>query len=179
MCLLPVCLNWPGFPASACKGLLTVSSACSGACPPKNIKAKLPSAAKEDPVTRGLWGLSLRWFFWGGGEEVDREGDVFYKEHPFRKPWACSHFPPWLGGLSPRETLGAKPPGGDREERGGVQQWQGRVVTLERLPVPRGRAGLLQSLRLLPQVTRIPSLHCIRAWGGQCRGVVSARPGET
>lgn len=47
-----------------------------------------------------------------------------------------------------------------------VQQRQWRVVTLERLPMPRGRAGLLRSLRLLPQVTRISSLHCIRAWGG-------------
>lgn len=47
-----------------------------------------------------------------------------------------------------------------------VQQRQWRVVTLERLPMPRGGAGLLRSLRLLPQVTRISSLHCIRAWGG-------------
>lgn len=47
-----------------------------------------------------------------------------------------------------------------------VQQWRWRVVMLERLPMPQGRAGLLQSLHLLPQVTRISSLHCIHVWGG-------------
>lgn len=42
---------------------------------------------------------------------------------------------------------------------GGWLRWKGS-------PMPRGGAGLLRSLRLLPQVTRISSLHCIRAWGG-------------
>lgn len=50
---------------------------------------------------------------------MGRVGGFFYKEQPSREPSACSHCPPWLGGLSPRETLGAKPPRGDREERGG------------------------------------------------------------
>lgn len=51
--------------------------------PPKNIKAKLATAAKGNPVTRGLWGFILRWFLWGGGK-MDRFWGVSYKEHPSR-----------------------------------------------------------------------------------------------
>lgn len=60
-----------------------------------------------------------------------------------------------------------------------VQQWRWRVIMLERLPVPRGRAGLLQSLLASSSDPDfVPALSTCVGWI-YCPGVVSDRSGET
>lgn len=163
MCLLPVCLNWPGFPASACKApdcqLCLFRSLSS-----KKYKSKGGFCCQRRPCHQRALGFGFEIFLeerrWTGKE-------VFFIKS------ILSGSP----GLAATCLLGLEDchPGGPseqshQEETGRskveVQQWQWRVVTLERLAMTRGRAELLQSLHLLPEVTRISSLHCIRVWGG-------------
>lgn len=58
---------------------------------------------------------------------MDGVGGVSHKEHPSREPWACSHSPPWLGGLS--VTPGD--PRGKGTERSGTGRGAGPAVAME------------------------------------------------
>lgn len=101
---------------------------------------------------------------------MDRVGGVFFTNCILTGSagFAAAYTHPWLGGLSPWETLRAKPLREDREREVEVQQQRG--LSLERLPMPHGTAGLLQPLLAsLGDPDFIPAPYTCVGWT-RCRG---------
>lgn len=118
MCLLPVCLNWPGFPAFACK--CSRLSAPLGSLPSEKYKSKAGCCCRRKPCHQRALGFRSEMVSLGRGGRRTGWGVFFNEEHPSRVRWARCHLHTSLAWRTVTPgTLGAKPPRGDREERGG------------------------------------------------------------
>lgn len=67
MCLLPVCLNWPGFPVFACER--SRLSARLGSLPSKKYKSKAGCCCRRKPCHQRALGFCSKMVSLGKGED--------------------------------------------------------------------------------------------------------------
>lgn len=160
MCLLPVCLNWPGFlPACACE-----RSRLSARLIRKIQKQSWLPLPKETLSPEGS-GVLLRDGLFGEGEKMDRVEECFLQTASLQECWVCcclhtslARRSVPLGDPQSKTTEGGQGRGRWRSSSRGGFRWKG-------FPCPTAQPGCC-SLCLLLWVTRISSLHHIHAWGG-------------
>lgn len=144
-------------------------SAQLGSLPSEKYKSKAGCRCRRKPYHQRALGFRSEMVSLGKGRDGQSGGCFFMKSIlPGRAGLGAAYACPCLRGLSPQGTLRAKPLRGDGEEpcggpavvvggEGGLC-WRG-------FPCPTAQPGCC-SLCSPPQVTRISSLHSVRAWGG-------------
>lgn len=118
--------------------------------------------------------------FFGGGEEVDRKGGVFLYRASFQEALGLQP----LSSLARRTVTPGDPRSKATRRRQGGARWSPAVAgeggysgKASRAP-RQSRAAAVSPLSSSSDPDSIPALYTCVGWT-ECRGVVSARPGET